>query len=255
MNPWTALLAAAVGYLLGSVSFARLIARLVAPGEELTGVEYQMPGSDESVEVKIVHATAVANKLGSRYGCLTSILDILKATIPAFAFKIAFPGTQYYLISAAMSVVGHNWPLYHRFRGGQGISTIYGGLLLIDWLGALVTSLAAMFLGLVVFRYVLVELSVLVAYTGGIVLMIPWIWFRTHDVAKLAYIVFVTVMFGLAEIPSIRMMKDLKRKGIEIDLEAQMDATPMGRGLKRMGAWVKRLRGPASEEEGLDRGE
>jgi hypothetical protein len=104
-----------------------------------------------------------------------------------------------------------------------------------------------------VFRYVLVELSVLVAYAGGIVLMIPWIWFRTHDVAYLIYVVFANAMYAIAMIPDIRMMQDVRRRGIEIDLAAQMDATPMGRGLKRMAEWFKGLRGTTSEHGRHDR--
>jgi glycerol-3-phosphate acyltransferase PlsY len=249
MNLWIALLAAVMGYLLGSISFARLVTRLVAPGQEVTGVEYRVPGTDESVEVKAVQATAVANRLGSRYGCLTALLDILKVAIPALVFRIAYPGTSYFLIAAAMGLVGHNWPLYHRFKGGRGISAIYGGFLVIDWLGTLVTSIVAMFLGLGVFRVVFVDLSVLVAYAGGIVLMIPWIWFRTRDLAHLAYVVFANVIFVLAAIPDIRMMRDVRRRGIEIDLATQMDATPMGRGLKRMEDWFRRLRGTPSQED------
>jgi len=253
MSAWVALLAAAVGYLLGSISFARLVTRLVAPGQEVTGVEYRVPGTDESVEVKAVQATGVANRLGPRYGCLTASLDILKVAVPALVFRIGYPGTSYFLITAATGLVGHNWPLYHRFKGGRGISAIYGGFLVIDWLGTLVTSVVAMFLGLVVFRYVFVDLSVLVAYAGGIVLMIPWIWFRTHDPAHLAYVVFVNAIFMLASIPDIRMMQDVRRRGIEIDLATQMDATPMGRGLKRVEDWFQRLRKTSSRENGQKR--
>jgi len=243
MNVTTGVLAAAVGYLLGSLSFARLVTRVFAPDQEVTGVEYRVPGTDETVEVQAIHGTAVANRLGSKYGCLTALLDILKVALPALVFRLGYPGTRYFLIAAAMGVVGHNWPVYHRFKGGRGISAIYGGFLVVDWLGTLVTSVVASFLGLVVFKRVLVELSVLVAYAGGIVLMIPWIWFRTYDAAYLAYVVFVNAMFALATIPDIRMMRDVRRRGIEIDMATQMDATPMGRGLRKTEAWFKGLRG------------
>ena len=237
MNLMTALLSAAIGYLLGSVSFARLVTKLVAPGHEVTGIEFEIPRTQEPVQVEAIAGTAVASQLGDKYGGLTGILDILKVAIPTLVFKMAYPGTPYFLITASAGLMGHNWPLYHRFKGGRGISAIYGGFFVIDWIGTLVTSIASMFLGLVVLRHVLVDYGVLVAYTGGIWLMIPWLWFRTRDVAHLAYVVFVNVIFAVAMIPDIKMMRDLKRRGVQADFARQMDVTPMGRGLKKMANW------------------
>jgi hypothetical protein len=88
-----------------------------------------------------------------------------------------------------------------------------------------------MFLGLVVFK------SVLVAYTAGLWLMIPWLWFRTHDPAHLAYIVFVNVIFVVAMIPEIRTIRDRRRRGVQGDFAGAMAATPMGQGIKQIANW------------------
>jgi glycerol-3-phosphate acyltransferase PlsY len=228
VEPQIALVAAAVGYLLGSISFARVIVKLVAPGEEITGMELDVAGTDEKVNVSAVSGTAVSMKLGAKYGGLTAILDILKVMIPTLVIRFVFPGTAYFLITAAMGLVGHNWPLYHRFRGGRGLSPIYGGLLAVDWLGSLLMSFAGMFLGLVVLR------NVLVSYMAGMWLMIPWLWIRTHDLAHVAYAVFINIMFALAMIPEIRGIMDRKRRGVEGDFAAAMEMTPMGRMIKQM---------------------
>lgn len=223
----TALLAAAAGYLLGSISFARVIMRLVAPGEELTGMEVDT-GSEETFRVETVSGTAVSMKLGAKYGGITAILDILKVAIPTLTFKIGYPATPYFLITAAMGLVGHNWPIYYRFKGGRGLSAIYGGFLVVDWIGSLVTSFVGMFLGLLVLR------NVFVSYLAGLWLMIPWIWFRTHDVAHLAYVIFVNIIFVVAMIPEIKMMRDRSRRGVEEDFAGAMEATPMGSMIKKM---------------------
>lgn len=228
MEPQIALLAGAVGYLLGSISFARIIVKLFAPSEEVTGMELDVPGTDEKVTVSAVSGTAVSMKLGAKYGGLTAILDILKVMIPALVFRFAFPGTPYFLITAAMGLIGHNWPLYHRFKGGRGLSPIYGGLLAVDWLGSLLMSFAGMFLGLVVLR------DVVVSYMAGMWLMIPWFWIRTRDPAYVAYAVFVNVMYGVAMIPEIRGMMDRKRRGVEVDFAEAMEALPMLRMIKQM---------------------
>jgi glycerol-3-phosphate acyltransferase PlsY len=228
MNMWLTLVAALIGYLLGSISFARVIFRWLAPGQEITGMELDIPGSDEKVHVGAVSGTAVSTRLGAKWGGITAILDILKTLIPTVVFRVLYPDMPYFVIVAAMGLVGHNWPLYHRFKGGRGISPIYGGFLAIAPLGTLITAIVSMFVGLFVLK------SVLIAYMGGLWLMIPWLWFTTHDPAHLIYVLFVNVVFALAMIPDIQGILDRKRRGVEGDFLASMDMIPMGRMMKKM---------------------
>lgn len=227
MNLQIALLAAIAGYLLGSISFARIINRLVAPEEQITGIEVET-SSKEMLRVETVGGTSISMRLGAKYGGITALLDMLKVAIPTLAFRFAYPQAPYFLITAAMGLVGHNWPLYHRFKGGRGLSAIYGGFLAIDWIGSLVTSIVGMVLGLAVIK------DVFVSYLAGLWLMIPWLWFRTHDLAHLAYVVFVNVIFIVAMMPEIRMMRDLRRRGMLDDMATAMEATPMTRGIKKI---------------------
>ena len=221
------LLAAAVGYLFGSISFARVINRLVAPEEKITGMELDT-GSMETFRVETVSGTSLSMKLGAKYGGITAILDILKVAIPTLVFKLALREAPYFLLTAATGLVGHNWPLYYRFKGGRGLSAIYGGFLVIDWIGSLVTSFAGMFLGLVVLR------NVFVSYLAGLWLMIPWLWFRTRDLAHLAYVIFCNIIFVVAMIPEIRTMRDRKRRGVQGDFAGAMEATPMARSIRKI---------------------
>jgi glycerol-3-phosphate acyltransferase PlsY len=197
MKLWMALLAAACGYLIGSLSFARIMVRLVAPGQERQSIRRDVPGTDETFEAHTISATWAREQLGSRYGCLTGLLDASKAAIPALAFRIWRPDQPYYLIAALMAIVGHDYPLYHRFRGGAGVSTMYGGFFVLDWLGTLVTALVGMAAG------ILAE-QVLIMRWLGMLLMIPWIWFRTHDWQKLAYVLAANALYWTAMIPELR---------------------------------------------------
>lgn len=229
MDPLIALLAAAVGYLLGSISFARIVTRLFAPSVDIgQGIEIDIAGTEEKLQVRAIAGTAVASQLGEKYGCLTAILDMAKVAIPTLTLKFVYPETSYFLVCAAMGLVGHNWPIYYRFRGGRGLSAIYGGFLVVDWIGTLVTAVVAMILGLSVLR------SVLVAYTGGMWLMVPWLWFRSHDPAYVVYALFVNVIYWIAMMPEIKAMSELRRRGIKSDFESDMLSTPMGRGIYRM---------------------
>lgn len=229
MNWSVALLAAAVGYLLGSISWARVIMRFAAPEEELTGMELDT-GSPEAFHVSTVGGTAISVKLGAKYGGLTAILDILKALLPTVAFRLAYPDQPYHLLTATLALVGHNWPLYHGFKGGRGLSPMLGGFFAVDWLGTLLTNVVAMILGLGVLR------SVLVTYTAGTWLMVPWLWFRTNDWRYVVYALVVNLLFVVAMIPEVRMMRDRRRRGVQGDFAGSMEAIPMGRMIKQVGA-------------------
>lgn len=231
------LLSAAAGYLLGSISFARIIMRLVAPDEELTGMELDTGGA-EPVRIRTVGGTAISVKLGAKYGLLTASLDILKAAAPALVLKLLYPGMPYYLIAATMALVGHNWPLYHQFRGGRGQSPMYGGFLVADWIGTLITSVVGMFLGLAVLR------NVLSSWLLGPWLMIPWLWLRTRDPWHVAYAVVVNLLFVLAMIPEFRNIRDRRRRGVQGDMMGALESTPMGRGIRRMANWLGLMREP-----------
>jgi glycerol-3-phosphate acyltransferase PlsY len=228
MDPIVALLAAAIGYLCGAISFARLVGRIVAPQEDLTQTEVTLESGDDKVVMSAVSATTVSMRLGSKFGFITVVLDMLKIAIPTLVVKLFYPEDFYFLITAATGMIGHIWPLYYRFRGGRGLSAVYGGMFAIDPIGVFVTSIAGMLLGLFVLR------DMLVAYVGGLWLLIPWLWFRTHEVAYVIYAVAVNIIFVLAMLPEARQYVKLRREGKGEDLAEVMQTTGMGRGICRM---------------------
>ena len=201
-----ALLPGLTGYLIGSFSFARLLVRIRAPGAVVSKIELAVEGSSEVFESGSISATAVRFQLGARYGCLVAILDILKALVPTLLFKLWQPDAPYYLITATMMIIGHNYPVYYGFKGGRGLATVYGGFLVLDWVGVLVTNTIGMLVGGLLGQVLLMRWI-------GLVLMIPWIWFRTHDVAKLAYVLLANALFWFAMLPELRQYIRLRREG------------------------------------------
>ena len=103
---------------------------------------------------------------------------------------------------------------------------------MLDFWGSLITATVGMFLGVVVLK------MVYVSYLGGLWLMLPWIWFRTHNVAYLAYVVYVNLVFVLVLIPEIRKTMQERREGKDRGFSGSMDITPMGQMITRM---AKRL--------------
>ena len=227
MDPLLALFAAAVGYLCGAISFARLVSKIVAPQKDITSTEIGIASTEEKVIMSAVSATTVSMHLGSKFGFVTVVLDMLKITLPTLVFKHRY-AESYFLISAAAGMIGHIWPVYHGFQGGRGLSAVYGGMFAIDLIGVFATSIGGMLLGLVVIR------DVLVAYVGGLWLLIPWLWFRTHDVAHVIYAVAVNIVFLLAMIPEMKQYLRLRREGKGDDLAEVMQLTGMGRGIHKM---------------------
>jgi glycerol-3-phosphate acyltransferase PlsY len=235
-----AMMAIAIGYLIGSISFARLLTRIFAPGTDLTRTKMGSSKGNEALIMESVSATTVSIKVGPRLGFATVVLDMLKITIPTLAVKILFPETTYYLLTATAGMIGHIWPVYYRFRGGRGLSAVYGGMFAIDWIGALVTALGGVLLGMFILR------NVLFAYMGGLWLLIPWLWLRTHDWRYVAYGVAVNIIFVLAMIPELKQIIKFRREGTQGDFSDDIQLTAMGRGLYRM---AKRF-GVTKEEAG-----
>lgn len=120
------LVAAVVSYLLGSVPFGFLIAKL-------KGVDLRNSGSGN------IGATNVYRVVGKREGLITLVLDVAKGTIPVVIFSLMFPKEQYInVISGFSAVLGHDFSVFLRFRGGKGVATSYGVTLPVYPLASLV---------------------------------------------------------------------------------------------------------------------
>lgn len=236
------LICAVVGYLIGSISFARVVSGIAAPEEDITRTEIDVEDTDEKLQMKAVSATTVSIHLGTRLGFLTVVLDMLKIAIPTLVVKRLLPGMDAFLITATAGMIGHIWPIYYRFQGGRGLSAVYGGMFAIDWIGVFITSFAGMAFGLFILR------DVLIAYVAGIWFLIPWLWFRTHDVGHVLYAVAVNILFTLGMIPELKQYIRFRREGKGSDVGEVMQLTGMGRGIYKMARRLGILDAPAISE-------
>jgi glycerol-3-phosphate acyltransferase PlsY len=226
-----AVLSATITYLIGSISFARLVTRLWAPGKDVTTFEIPVDGTEERYKALSIGGNSVSSVLGPKAGMTVGILDILKIFIPILLFKLIFPDQPAYtLIAAIAGMMGHIWPIYHRFHGGSGFSAILGGLLVISWPAVFITPIAGLFLGMVVFR------NMIAANLMWMWLLIPWFWWRTDgDIRYILYAVVVNMLFMLAMIPDIKMAMKYRREGkyIEYGL-GTLKSHPMGRSMLKI---------------------
>jgi glycerol-3-phosphate acyltransferase PlsY len=197
VNILLAILVGILGYLFGSISFARIITRLFSPQTELVATEAPIEGSEQKLRMHGVSATSVRIQLGNKYGCLTSILDMVKITAPVYGLKTVFPDTYYFLIFAATGLIGHNWPVFSKFIGGYGHSAIYGGLLVIDWTGLLVNFFTTILV-------VAVTRRLYFALAVGVIVLVPWLAFRSQDWWIVVYAVMFTVVYIIKVFPDFR---------------------------------------------------
>jgi glycerol-3-phosphate acyltransferase PlsY len=238
-------------YLVGSISGARLITALFARGTPVPDkTELRLEGSDKVLVMKSVSATSVSANVGPRYGFMTYLFDMLKVFIPVLLLRRLMPGTDHYLIAATAGVAGHIWPVYHRFKGGRGISAIYGGIFAIDWPAVLVTAFAGMIFGFAVLK------DLYITYMAGLWFLIPWIWWRTGDSSAVLYAVAVNILFVISSIPEARAWYKIKKEPVWNDPTEAWKISAMGRGIIKMGIRLglikkkpARFRAPGSGEE------
>ncbi len=113
------ILAIAIGYGLGNISTGLIISKLG------NGMDIRKAGSGNA------GATNVLRTLGWLPSLLTFAGDALKGVLAALIGK--WLGGQTGLILAGFaSIVGHNWPAAFGFKGGKGISTSFGVILVLQ---------------------------------------------------------------------------------------------------------------------------
>ena len=79
---------------------------------------------------KSTGATNVNRVLGVKPGIIVLILDILKGLIPILILRIFLDNEIITILSSCSIVIGHCFPLYHKFKGGKGVATGFGSVIL-----------------------------------------------------------------------------------------------------------------------------
>lgn len=117
----TAVLAAIVGYLCGSIPFGLLLTRWAGLGD------VRKIGSGN------IGATNVLRTGNKKIAALTLVLDALKATVPVLIFRETI-GEAAGLVAGFAALAGHLFPVWLNFKGGKGVATGIGMLFGIAWL-------------------------------------------------------------------------------------------------------------------------
>lgn len=122
-------------YLIGSLSFGIIISKLLNLSDPRT-IGSRNPG-----------ATNVMRTGSKIAAILTLIGDIFKAVfVVKIAILINLNALDLMLVSLAV-LVGHTYPIYYNFKGGKGVATALGILLVSNW----ILALSVIFVWLIIF--------------------------------------------------------------------------------------------------------
>ena len=179
---------ALAGYFVGSFSFSRLFVRIFAPNCDVTKLEAKAEDG-ESMKMLTYGANAASLVLGSKLTMLISLLDILKIAVPMLILKLLYGAEPYYLFYSCTGLIGNNWPLFYRFKGGTGFSVILGSLLVVDYWAVIATPLLGLLLGVFALG------NIGIANSGWIILVIPWLWIGNFELNVIVYAVAVAAIF------------------------------------------------------------
>lgn len=177
-------LCAAGGYLLGSIPFGLVLTRLAGYGD------IRKIGSGN------IGATNVLRTGNKTLALLTVLLDAFKAGFAAYlAYKIVpsadFVFCGFYtklnivaeLVAGTAGILGHNFPVWLKFKGGKGVASAFGFILVTNWQIALI-ALGIWLVMAFLFRYS--SLSALTAAAS-----VPFI---TFFMAEPIYTIFYTAI-------------------------------------------------------------
>jgi glycerol-3-phosphate acyltransferase PlsY len=108
------ILSIVIGYLLGSIPSAYLIARW------RKGIDIR------DVDVRNMGGGSVLRQVGVWEGIVVIVVDMAKGAAAIFSARALGVSLPWELAAGFAAILGHNYPVYVGFRGGQGVATIMG---------------------------------------------------------------------------------------------------------------------------------
>ncbi len=168
--PWLAVVP--IAYLIGAIPIGLIVGRIFG------GVDVRTHGSGSA------GAANVARAAGWKVGALVVGLDIGKGLLAIVLARIIGDSNAIEAVAGSSVVLGHNWPVFAGFRGGKGVSTALGSMVMISPYAALATSPGLLVMGGT--RYISLG-SLIGAGLGAVVLMVQLLFL---DYAGLGYMIF-----------------------------------------------------------------
>ncbi len=175
-----------IAYLLGSIPSGFLVGKMM-------GIEdIRDHGSGNT------GATNTFRVLGAKAGIITFLLDAFKGSLAVLIGRYVGHDTLYEVLAAACVILGHSYTLFLNFKGGKGVATAAGAMLVLSW-PVLVINISLWAVIVILTKYVSLA-SILAIGTAPITSLL------LHNDIKI--VIFVSV---LAILIVIRHKENIKR--------------------------------------------
>ena len=131
---------AIIAYLIGSINFSVILSKKMA------GFDVREKGSGNA------GTTNMLRSVGKKAAAITLVLDILKGVVAiliAMAIGRIFENSNGALlvqVAGVAVILGHTFPIFFKFKGGKGVATSLGVLIMSNWQIGLICLVFALIL-------------------------------------------------------------------------------------------------------------
>lgn len=178
----TYIIVSIIAYLLGSISFSIIFSKKFA------GFDVREKGSGNAGTTNVLRA------VGKKAAILTLICDCLKGVLAILIAFIAgniikdLDRSLLIQLAGIFVVLGHTFPVFFKFKGGKGVATSLGVLLIVNWQTGLIC---------LVFALVLMALTRFVSLgsiAAAILFPVLTVFINTNYLVAGNYIIFAIIL-------------------------------------------------------------
>jgi len=184
-------LALTAGYLLGSIPTAYLLGRLKA------GIDIRTVGSHNMGAMNSFY------RLGFFYGVIVLVVDLGKGAAAVCLARLLGTPDLVEMLAGGTAVVGHNWPVWLRFKGGKGGATVIGVIgFLMPWIYPICTPVFALL--------ILITKAPTISYGLAMILfpVIAWLVY-----GRLDYVIYSIIMILIPFIKYLPRLFEMRANG------------------------------------------
>ena len=178
----TYIIVSIIAYLLGSISFSVIFSKKIG------GFDVRTKGSGNA------GSTNVLRTVGKKAAVLTLLCDCLKGVVAVLVAVIAgniaksVDSALLVQLAGIFAVVGHSFPIFFKFKGGKGVATSLGVILIINWRIGLICLVFALLL------MILTKFVSLGSVAAAILFPVLTIFIHSNYIVSGNYIIFGIIL-------------------------------------------------------------
>lgn len=178
----TYIIVSIIAYLLGSISFSVIFSKKIG------GFDVRTKGSGNA------GSTNVLRTVGKKAAALTLLCDCLKGVVAVLVAVIAgniaksVDSALLVQLAGIFVVVGHSFPIFFKFKGGKGVATSLGVILIINWRIGLICLVFALLL------MILTKFVSLGSVAAAILFPVLTIFIHSNYIVSGNYIIFGIIL-------------------------------------------------------------